>query len=75
MNELNLQNPEFLRCIRDVNLDNNKISIIISFREIIMFLDSYNKIFDNVQIWQTKFFVQVKSFNELDELIRKYPHI
>ena len=75
MNELNLQNPEFLRCIRDVNLDNNKISIIISFREIIMFFDSYNKIFDNVQIWQTKFFVQVKSFNELDELIRKYPHI
>lgn len=40
-----------------------------------MFFDSYNKIFDNVQIWQTKFFVQVKSFNELDELIRKYPHI
>lgn len=66
MNELNLQNPDFLEFISGLRIDENCISVLISSpgywgTELV----SLNKIFDPVQTWTNHACDDITTFREL----------
>jgi hypothetical protein len=53
MNELNLQNPDFLQNIMGINLNHHHIIIHFLHGNEDLCLISGNNVMDNYQVWQT----------------------
>lgn len=70
MNELNLQNPEFLEIIIAINIDENRICIEVSSSGIwSTTLMSLNNVFDPVQYWINDERDDITTFKELENHI------
>jgi hypothetical protein len=53
MNELNLQNPHFLRNVIMADVNNHRIFIHFIYDKKSYYLISKNNVMDNYQVWQT----------------------
>ena len=66
MNELNLQNPDFLKCINSINVNNHRVQIHFLYGNEDFYLFSRKNVMDNYQVWHF-LGLQMKliSFNDL----------
>jgi hypothetical protein len=69
MNDLNLQNPQFLKRLRRVNLSNG-IYLKIKERRKLIVLWSNNDLLDNQQIWCVLNHVPKDNLTTLEDLSR-----
>jgi hypothetical protein len=67
MNELNLQNPDFLKHIISIDVNNHRILINVFFNDKkSYYLISRNNLMDNYQVWQVLGLqLDLISFNDL----------